>query len=182
VKQYVLDTDILIYFLKGQEHVVRRVARQAPEALHTTIVNHAELLYGAYNSVKKSQNLAKVEAFLNRIAILPFCEDASRQFAEHKAALRKKGQGVADMDLMIASISQQRGMVLVVLCQKGWFLAKVRETGWFGGFAIFSRTRAGRRGRAIIEEKPPHSPRPGCHPYGITNFGQEPKVVLGQGS
>ena len=59
----------------------------------------------------------------------------------------------------------------VVLCQKGWFLAKVRETGWFGGFAIFSRTRAGRRGRAIIEEKPPHSPRPGCHPYGITNFG-----------
>src|SRR5215510_551853 len=57
-----------------------------------------------------------------------------------------------------------------------WFLAKVRETGWFGGFAIFSRTRAGRRGRAIIEEKPPHSPRPGCHLYGITNLGQEPKV------
>ena len=44
--------------------MVRRVARQAPEALHTTIVNHAELLYGAYNSVKKSQNLAKVDAFL----------------------------------------------------------------------------------------------------------------------
>src|SRR6266702_3944611 len=63
------------------------------------------------------------------------------------------------------------------LCHKGWFLAKVRETGWFGGFAIFSRTRAGRRGRAIIEEKPPHSPRPGCHPYGITNFGQEPIYV-----
>src|SRR5712691_7297138 len=57
------------------------------------------------------------------------------------------------------------------------FLAKVRETGWFGGFAIFSRTRAGRRGRAIIEEKPPHSPRPGCHPYGITNFGQEPTFL-----
>jgi len=55
-------------------------------------------------------------------------------------------------------------------------LAKVRETGWFGDFAIFSRTRAGRRGRAIIEEKPPHSPRPGCHPYGITNFGQEPAI------
>src|SRR5712691_6491874 len=59
---------------------------------------------------------------------------------------------------------------------RGWFLAKVRETGWFGGFALFSRTRAGRRGRAIIEEKPPHSPRPGCHPYGITIFGQEPKI------
>ncbi len=135
MKQYVLDTDILIYFLKGREHVVRRVARQAPEALHTTIVNHAELLYGAYNSVKKSQNLAKVEAFLNRIAILPFCEDASRQFAEHKAALRKKGQGVADMDLMIASISQQRGMVLVVLCQKGLpFGLKKTKNGTWNGF------------------------------------------------
>ncbi len=39
---------------------------------------------------------------------------------------------------------------------------------------MFSRTRVGRRGRAIIEEKPPHSPRPGCHPYGLTNLGQEP--------
>jgi hypothetical protein len=60
---------------------------------------------------------------------------------------------------------------------RNWFLAKVRETEWFGGFAIFSRTRAGRRGRAIIEEKPPNAPRPGCHPYGITNFGQEPIYV-----
>src|SRR5215831_5151219 len=65
---------------------------------------------------------------------------------------------------------------LGVLCHEGWFLPRVRETGWFGGFAIFFRTRAGRRGRAIIEEKPPNAPRPGCHPYGITNFGQEPKV------
>jgi hypothetical protein len=71
-------------------------------------------------------------------------------------------------------------MLPFVLCQEGWFLAKVRETGWFGGFAIFSRTRAGRRGRAIIEEKPPHSPRPGCHPYGITNFGQEPTFATTQ--
>jgi len=39
---------------------------------------------------------------------------------------------------------------------------------------MFSRTRVGRRGRAIIEEKPPNSPRPGCHPYGLTNLGQEP--------
>src|SRR6266852_849223 len=37
-----------------------------------------------------------------------------------------------------------------VLCQEGWFLAKVRETGWFGGFAIFSRTRAGRRAAPLL--------------------------------
>src|SRR5947209_12839864 len=42
---------------------------------------------------------------------------------------------------------------------------------------MFSRTRVGRRGRAIIEEKPPNSPRPGCHPYGITDFGQEPTFL-----
>ena len=63
-----------------------------------------------------------------------------------------------------------------VLCQQGGFLPRVRETGWFGGFAMFSRTRAGRRGHAILEEKAPNAPRPGCHPYGITNFGQEPTL------
>jgi len=46
---------------------------------------------------------------------------------------------------------------------------------------MFSRTRMGRRGRAIIEEKPPNSPRPGCHPYGLTNFGQEPLYCLSKG-
>ena len=81
--------------------------------------------------------------------------------------------GFANWTLRLLA-AQAVALELVVICQIGGFLAKVRETGWFGGFAIFSRTRAGRRGRAIIEEKPPNAPRPGCHPYGITNFGQEP--------
>ncbi len=113
MKAYVLDTDTLIYFLNGRESVIRRFAALPPQALHTTIINHAELFHGAYHSDRKIQNLAKVEAFLARLPILPFCEHASRLFAEHKARLRRKGTPLADLDLMIAGIALHHGMALV---------------------------------------------------------------------
>ena len=56
-------------------------------------------------------------------------------------------------------------------------LATFGETGWFGGFATFPRTQAGRGDHVVTEGKFLNSPRPGCHPYGITKSGQEPKVV-----
>src|SRR5713101_5522731 len=55
-----------------------------------------------------------------------------------------------------------------------WFLSTFGETGWFGGLATFSRTQAGRGDHVVTEGKFLNSPRPGCHPYGITKIGQEP--------
>ena len=69
--KYVLDTDTLIYFLKGDRNVV--------EAL----------------------------------TILEYCEDSSLIFAEQKAVLKKQGTLVADMDLMIASITLRHKATLV---------------------------------------------------------------------
>ncbi len=56
--KYILDTDTLIYFLKGNAHIVEKVASISAEKITTTIVNHTELLYGAYNSQKKKHKLS----------------------------------------------------------------------------------------------------------------------------
>ena len=110
---YILDTDSLIYFLKGHDEIVYRIAHTPPEALHTTIINHTELLFGVFNSARKKQNLIKVEAFLNKIPVLSFCKESSYIFAEHKAALKSEGNIIADLDLMIASITLANKMTLV---------------------------------------------------------------------
>ncbi len=110
---YVIDTDILIYFLKGNKLVLKRFVDAVPGTIHISIVNHAELMYGAHHSQHKKKNLQKVSAFLESMPVLPFCKASSNIFGELKSKLNKEGASLADMDLIIASICLQNNMVLV---------------------------------------------------------------------
>lgn len=109
----VIDSDILIYFLKGRTEVVDKLTAYPLEALYTTRINVTELWYGAYNSTKVKQNLTKINAFLANFQILEFDDKASLVFAQEKARLKKLGVMIADMDLMIASITVANGHALV---------------------------------------------------------------------
>lgn len=100
----ILDSDILIYFLKGKKEVVDEVLKLNIDELFTTRINYTELLYGAYNSNKIEENLEKFESFLENFTILEFDKNASEIFAKSKSKLKKDGNIIADMDLMIASI------------------------------------------------------------------------------
>jgi tRNA(fMet)-specific endonuclease VapC len=111
--KYILDSDTLIYFLKGQRQVVDALSRRGSTELSTTIINHSELFFGAFNSTKKSENIEIIRDFFKAMIILPFCEASSLIFAEQKALLKKQGNIVADMDLMIASISLKHKAILV---------------------------------------------------------------------
>lgn len=101
----VLDSDILIYFLKGDKDIVQNVLDIPQEELFTTRINYTELLYGAYNSQKVEKNLEKILPFLSKFHILEFDEKSSQIFAKQKAILKQSGNIIADMDLMIASIT-----------------------------------------------------------------------------
>lgn len=109
----VIDSDILIYFLKGQQEIVDKLSAHPIENIFTTRINVTELLYGAFNSAKVAQNMAKISAFLANFHILEFDEKASMKFAQEKARLKKNGDLIADMDLMIASITVANGFALV---------------------------------------------------------------------
>jgi tRNA(fMet)-specific endonuclease VapC len=105
----VIDSDILIYFLKGQQEIVDKLSAHPIENIFTTRINVTELLYGAFNSAKVAQNMAKISAFLANFHILEFDEKASMTFAR----LKKNGDLIADMDLMIASIAVANKFSLV---------------------------------------------------------------------
>jgi tRNA(fMet)-specific endonuclease VapC len=111
--KYIIDTDILIYFLKHDKKIVKRLSRISHDDICTTIVNYTELLFGAYNSVKVEQNLKKFKSFLKTINIVNFDKTAAEHFARLKANLKKEGNLIADMDLMIASICMANNLVLV---------------------------------------------------------------------
>ena len=108
-----LDSDILIYFLKGHTQVVEKIASHDPEDLLTSRINYTELLYGAYNSARVENNLQIILPFLENFEILEFDKSASEIFAREKARLKKGGIMIADMDLMIASIAMANDVALV---------------------------------------------------------------------
>ena len=108
-----LDSDILIYFLKGNRQVVEQVSHHAPEDLITSRINYTELLYGAYNSTRVESNLRTILSFLDHFEILEFDKNAAEIFAQEKARLKKSGTIIADMDLMIASIAIANDVALV---------------------------------------------------------------------
>jgi tRNA(fMet)-specific endonuclease VapC len=116
--KYVLDTDTLIYCLNGKPEVVQAINKVKNENLYTTIFNYTELLYGAYNSVKKKQNLIRIEKFLECLNVLFFNQHAAHIYAEQKAMLRKQRKLIDDLDLLIASISLQNEYTLVTNNEK----------------------------------------------------------------
>jgi tRNA(fMet)-specific endonuclease VapC len=111
--RYIIDTDTLIYFLKNNKKVIEKFSKINDENIFTTIINSAELLFGAYNSLLVEHNLKKFKLFLGSINILPFDEDAAENFARLKAELKRDGNLIDDMDLMIASICIDADYVLV---------------------------------------------------------------------
>lgn len=113
MKKYVVHSDVLIYFLKGDKKAIDKLSKISSLQLYTSRINYAELMYGAYNSSKVEKILDVILPFLESFQILEFCKSSSIIFAQTKAKLKKSGNIIADMDLMIASIVMANDAVLI---------------------------------------------------------------------
>jgi predicted nucleic acid-binding protein len=111
--KYVIDSDTLIYFFKNNKKVVKKFSEINKRNIHTTIINYSELLFGAYNSEKVEENKKKFKSFLKSIKILNFDRSAAENFARLKAELKREGNMIDDMDLMIASICISNNYILI---------------------------------------------------------------------
>ncbi|MFO7827097.1 MAG: type II toxin-antitoxin system VapC family toxin [Bacteroidales bacterium] len=107
-----LDTNICIYFLKGQFNIDKKLKSVGVENCFISEITVAELKFGAENSVQKEKNRKVIENFIDSIQILPIisCLDT---YAKEKARLRKKGLTIDEFDLLIGSSSIENNMVLV---------------------------------------------------------------------
>ena len=111
--KYLIDSDVLICYLKGRPEAIARLGQIPAAALHTSRINATELLYGAYNSQRVQNNLSIIEPFLAQFALLEFDEEASRLFAREKARLKRTGNLIPDMDLMIAATTMANDCTLI---------------------------------------------------------------------
>ena len=74
-----------------------------------------ELYFGAYNSNQVENNLERIRAFFTMPApeTLPLDEKVMEIFGQLKAELRRKGQPIGDIDLLIAGVAISHNLTLV---------------------------------------------------------------------
>jgi len=111
---FLLDTDIVIYWLKNKYPLInQRIKKAGKSSLFISSITAAELYFGAYNSLKKKENLSVIEGLLGKIKIIPFDEKAGKCFGEIKASLKSKGQIISNSDIFIAATAISNNFIMV---------------------------------------------------------------------
>ena len=110
---FLLDTDTIIYNMKGNEAVKKNLRHHLDAPMKISVITLMELYYGAYKSEKYSSNLAKVRTIESTFEIIACGEESAENFGMLKASLEKSGTPLDDFDLTIASCALSYNLTLV---------------------------------------------------------------------
>ncbi len=115
---YLIDTDILIYSIKGNSIVQKKflLNEHIPKAI--SVITYGELLFGAKKSKNIERNLAVVYRIKELFPIIGIDKAVMETFSDIKAVMQKTGGRVDDMDLLIASTALTMNYTLVTNNEK----------------------------------------------------------------
>ncbi len=126
---YLLDTNILSYWMRGDAAVIEHLRRHTPSELGMAAISLAEIFYGIEKSpVKQSLRHARLEAIAAAISLWPFDEMAAGAYAKIRTLLEAAGVVISERDLQIAAIARANGFTVVT--------HNVREFGRVPGLAV----------------------------------------------
>lgn len=112
MNQYLLDTNICIYFIKGLYDLKSRFEEVGPENCFISEITLAELKFGVAKSQAKQKNTAALNNFLTGIQIMPIYP-ALDLYASEKARLQKSGKVIDDFDLLIGATAVSFDLIMV---------------------------------------------------------------------
>lgn len=110
--QYILDTDIASYLIRGDHEAVTKKFSELYDSCVISSITAAELQYGAKKRNNK-QLTQKVKAFCDLVEIVPWDEDAAKAYAKLRVELETSGTPIGNMDMLIAASALARKAVLV---------------------------------------------------------------------
>jgi len=111
---YLLDTNIVSYWMRGHQPLLERIKSHSPKDLSIAAITLAEVYYGIEKSlVKKKERRSKIEQIRSILEIRPFDEAAAAKYGIIRAQLEKIGQVISERDLQIASIAMANRLCVV---------------------------------------------------------------------
>jgi tRNA(fMet)-specific endonuclease VapC len=133
--QYLLDTNICVFFLRGRLNLDEIIRDKDPENCFVSEITVFELRYGAENSENPTKSHNAVDLFINGITVIPIYSSI-KKYAKEKVRLRKIGKPIHDeFDLLIGVTAVENKLTLVTDNEKdfvnidgitieNWFLRK----------------------------------------------------------
>lgn len=110
--KYLLDTNVVIDYLRGVESVVKKVQKAKPSDLAISAVTLMELRYGAARR-QSARLTAAVDAFIGGVTVVAFDAEAGEQAGLLRANMESKGIAIALADCQIAATAQAMSLTLV---------------------------------------------------------------------
>ena len=108
-----IDTDIVISYLNGRRAAVDLVDGLRSDGIALGEITYGEVLEGLMREASSSERRANFEQFVRGAPLVPVTADVMDVFAKLREELRRTGQLIPDMDLLIASTAIQSNLTLV---------------------------------------------------------------------
>ena len=116
--KFMLDTNICIYTIKSRPAQVRDAFVRHQNQMCVSSVTAMELIYGAEKSLVPERNLAVIESFLARLAVMDYDLHAAEHTGQLRAELQTQGRPIGPYDQMIAGHARSLGLILVTNNQR----------------------------------------------------------------
>lgn len=116
--KYLLDTNICVYWLKGNRSVEQKVLETGTDNIFISFITLSELYYGVYKSQKVEENLSALLSLESKLRVIESDSQVSETFGKLKAELQKKGRMIDDADLFIAACALANKLILVTNNEK----------------------------------------------------------------
>jgi tRNA(fMet)-specific endonuclease VapC len=112
--RYLLDTNVLSDFARGDAAVCARIRREAPSQLTVCVITEMEIEYGLARNPGLAPRMRDVmRMLLGAISVLPFEREDALVAAQLRASLNSQGTPIGAYDLLIAACALRRGLKIV---------------------------------------------------------------------
>lgn len=138
MSKYLLDTNICVYFIKGQFDLENKILKAGLGSCYLSEITIAELLFGVENSLpeRRFKNLQRVQtfkaSFLGRILPISECIE---EYAKQKAQLMRIGRRTEELDIFIGATAISHGLTLVTRNTKDFInMGGIRLENWIDDY------------------------------------------------
>lgn len=125
---FVLDTNTLVCFFRGEGAVAQRLVATPPLSVAIPTIVLYELETGIARSTDPAKRRKQLDVLVQVVRILPFGLDEAKAAATLRARLEARGTPIGPMDTLIAGVA---------LAQRGVLVTRnLREFGRVEGLAV----------------------------------------------
>lgn len=115
MKRYLLDTNIVSYFVKGIHpglHGRMRLAMQAQD-IAISAITRAEVRYGQQLMAANDKRRVRIDLLMQDLPVMPWNTAAADMYGEIAALLKRQGTPIGGMDTQIAAHALAEDLILV---------------------------------------------------------------------